>query len=377
MDLVGTIPIANLVGKPQLVVLNTNYADRKSSTLSTVTFDLDAPITAPDRTYAGIVQLQNFIYRNTFDNFTPLNNKLQVCTTYVDDINGPDYKIRDISIPTGYYDVDDIVSYLQGELAYISEVSGLSFGFGTVNGSDAVKFNEQLKRLYLTPNSVVGLGPLNNPTNPTLKITGTYLVLNDTTLPCMKHLGFLNTGMQGENLSSHRITEITNEEIYGYGYTYFMNVNNLHEISSLTPSPRTAPNIVQLSGPASLNVQIDGLYGGYSGSGLVRSNVIAMVPNEAASGIVNYYSPSNPYRSIVNNLNLNNISIRISDTATGAAVDFHGASWSMSLLIEFQEIKKSQEIAQNTRLLPMFHNTLYDHTIPDPKEGRKRSKRMF
>ena len=393
----GVIPLVNTQAKPQLLSLSTGRTSDKDSSHARVTWDMNDGIQAPEKNWAAKVSVNSMVFTNSFRTLNRTNNILKVYTTYK--VNGTmTEQTSKIVIPEGNYNWETLQNQLNSSHAWTQATTSYA---GLVLGDTVNEFNYGLGWYPTTAEptienaasasfdsakySISGPKPqtLGN-VNAAHEYVGFYLLWDDDTAPCMELLGF--GAVQGNGAFAHivKITDVSGSDVQGVGFKYTntgagtpYTYNNL---ANTIPSIE-ASNIFTLDPIQALNIKLDGVRGEIkSGNQLPRNETIAVVPVNAPFGYRAVYQPPAPFKSVITDMNLTHMTIRIEDADTGNRVDFYGANYVLNIEIEWFEtdnVEKSEKSlsGEHKQILPLFHHENPNHLLPhssyDPRKKRK------
>ena len=387
----GVIPLVNTQAKPQLISLSTGRTSDKDSSHARVTWDMNDGIEAPEKNWAAKVSVNSMVFTNSFRTLNRTNNRLKIYTTYkVSGVMQP-AEISNIEIPEGNYNWETLQNQLNTFSKWTSvptEYPGLvlgdeanyTYGLGygvTVATEPAVSASFDSAKY-----SIIGPKPNTLVYDADHEYVGFYLLWDDVTAPCMELLGF--GAVQGNGAFTHvvSITDIPEDNVKGIGFKYTNDgVNYAYNGATNTTPTIEASNIFTLDPIQALNIKLDGVRGEIkSGNQLPRNETIAVVPVNAPFGYRAVYQPPAPFKSVITDMNLTHITIRIEDADTGNRVDFYGANYVLNIEIEWFEtdnVEKSEKSlsGEHKQILPLFHHENPNHLLPhssyDPRKKRK------
>jgi len=141
----------------------------------------------------------------------------------------------------------------------------------------------------------------------------------------------------------------TTNYLYGLGTNYVLTTPQLSTPGGLVENMLAAPssisgitgiltpsNVTNLSGVDEIHVHCSQLRTQNLSSvffqPLAPSDVIAVVPVEVEFGFKQNYQPPNPLSSYLNNTNITQLEITLTDSR-GVELDFHGVDWSLTLFV--------------------------------------------
>ncbi len=369
---VGAVQVLNVQNKPTLISLSTKYGTQCDSTLSDVTWAMQETITAADDNFTAVVSIHSMFFQNTFSNiFTGENDAMQILSTWVE-AGVSKQSIINIAVPQGQYNIETITSYLTSVCN--ETVGGYFYGMGgfTVT-ADTTKVQVDAPTAGTT--GILGTY------NAAHVYTGFYLIANEKTIPLLSVLGLVELNQENKPTNIVRISDITGTVAYScIGFTAYNNGSTSHYTYS---TPYTAPtgivtakivssNVTELQGPCALSVswEVATSNARDSFNKLSTGNTIGVVPVNAPYGYRSIYEPSNPFKCIIPNFNVNQFKITIRNSETGDLVDFQGSDWVLNLSIEFFEMDNTHksEMANNgyyRNVMPNMHNTVYNHNLPN------------
>jgi hypothetical protein len=379
----GTVPMVNMLNKPVTVVLSSSQATYRDASMSNVTFQLGQVLNTSDPNFAAELSLNYMSFYNTLKNITTLNNTFQILSIYT--VNGTEtYNIRTIVIPPDHYDVTTLIAYLNSNGICGSIGSdGYFYGIGNYGTADATAYPAFL----LNPTSPSKMS-INLPTAGTTGTLGTYnaahvyrgffLISNDQNDPFLDSIGYMSDATQ-DYLSYVTITwagqqfnVIGNFCFNGGSGTKYTYTNPWAAPSGLVTKTVNANNVIGLGSPTALGININEVEGNsmVAYDNMSKGNTLATVPVSAPFSAKNVYIPANPAIAIIENFNVNTLSVKIRSVDTGELVDFQGSPWTLSIIIRFYEIEnvtKSEAANTLSRSMtnPMFagQQHQYVHTL--------------
>jgi len=363
--------------KPQLILLASSQGQNNNSTLSQIQWDMAEKVHVLDSNHTGMISLKSMHFVNSFANIISGKNKLKILSTYTE--SGV-YKenLIEVTVPVGHYNLTSLLAYLNTD-GVCNSLSTYYYGMGdsgdvanyppfSVSSSDSAKIS------FHPPTGGSGVLAYN-----ILHVyTGFFLVVDADTSPLLLQLGLLRSSQPGiiENLTNSFSTKyphvIGTSVLWDGAVAYNYPTANTVTTTGVEVFSSSNFNVIDLAGPKALMIQIQELHANVrtSISDFSTGNTIAVVPVSSAYGGVISYQPDRPFENVTPNLQLNSFTINIKDASTGDRVDFQGANWIATLLIEFYEIEnktlsETGESGEKNNIMPIYHGLLANHNLPN------------
>lgn len=285
-------------------------------------------VRVPDSDYAAVISIHNMVFSNVFSNIRSTNNTLKILSTWLDGSNVTQSNLITITIPIGNYGVDQLFAYIN---TYCSTLSTYYYGLGTNGDTTLPGFalsTSDITKCQIAPPS---LTVLNNTYNSGHVYSGFYLILDNDTRGLLEDLGLLTYAQGLDNTSA-----IPNTTYFGIGFSCYRAASTY----VLSATFLKSGDALSLGGIKALSIQWSAVTGGVRSSyaNLAKDATIGIVPIDQDTGNQVNYDPANPYKFAVPGLNVSAFTFIIRDSATGELVNFNGADWILTVLIEIREI---------------------------------------
>lgn len=386
MQVIGTRPLQTTNNKPVLVNISSRNGVGVNSTKSSGTWPISMPITSEDLSFAAKISLKSMYFFNTLNsNINSSNNILKILTARTFES-----KLNTVTIPTGHYDIESLITYLNkdgvcnaytsGDAAATNSSTGSQFeGLGSkgdinyppffVSISDPARVSFQPYPLgdYNTPG---GNWPIRYGGNGYF-VKGVYLVIDSTTIPFLKTMGLIELDSYGNAVNGRTIscdlgtfqvigfdilcegTTAANSSTTGSRYSY----NGIY--AGINTAVFTGINSINLSSPLAIAITMEntGMCGRNSYDSFNPTNTVAVVPVSAAYGYQCTYEAGNPFESIISGYTANDFRIQIRYADTGVLVDFQNTDWLMVFKIEFIESDNTRKASDSNAISAGLSNS--------------------
>jgi hypothetical protein len=359
-------------------------------------------ISAADDNFTAVVSVHSMIFNNTFPNIVSgYNSTLKILSTWINTSYNAS-NIITIDVPAAQYSLSSLVEFLNTQCNALIE--GFYYGLGNPgNSTTAVAgfgVTEDGSKATLTAPSAGTSGVL-GVYNALHIYTGFFLIADVETIPLMSTLGLLELGQEGVPTNTVKVpqgTPTTNTPIIPDGFyncigipvttggaTTYYNFTSpwvAPAVSTVLTKTIISSNVTKLQGPGGLSIswEVATSNARESYNKLSTGNTIAIVPVLSSFGYRNVYEPSNPFKCVIPNFNVNQFKIQIRDCETGSLVDFQGSDWVLNLVIEFYEMDNTHKSEQandgfHRNVMPNMHNTVVNHNLPFSGNNYYKKKR--
>lgn len=357
---VGTTPVINTHSPPTLITLSTKNTTSKDSSLSDVTWGMVEAMQVPSPHYAAQISVHSMSFFNTFRNIEAPNNKLIILNTWTNN-DTPEERLTTIEVPSGIYTVATLLDSLNTQM---TELDTYLYGFGNVvlNGG-AIPLTPPLTQSADGSKTVINapsIAAMDFTGDATHQYTGAYLVINSQTEDFMKTLGFINYDFNGAYPLQRKLVTGVTTNLEGIGFQ--LGYSGVYSFFNPAQSSILSPDVIDISGTNSLSINLQATSSNARNSynNLTNSDTIGLVPVVGSTGFKTIYHPPIPFQATVTNFQTNEFHIIIIDAATGRKVDFQGADWTITLIVQYTEIDnvtKSESSAQGN--YDMHHPALF------------------